>query len=746
MSEKNSGYWADQMAAEGFRKIADLEYGQHAQLWWHPAHRIEVVLYLCGTVLLKGVKTYYMKAIGREGEMYARDLNALQEYLESHFPEVHIAFSHFRDITAALAFRRMREKGVNVDDITSEDELSEAEDKVGSLRRGFAAKRSSLANLDDLKKLNRGQSSSLVSSYLSQRAAEARQELRDLRQRGRQLGDSAARTRQLLREYQSKGAAACFVFSFASNLQAAQGSGEFRDALETVVKELMDAHRYQVMQKLNGGKLQIFVEEAGEPAVSWLTEWAGGVPNPRQLARLGSAFEELQEGMGELLMVTPSRDVTAGGAVRDEKKLLGAWVVRNFLKRLDSLPKPETRRAEIPEGNMPIWLGSLMDGTMPTEKPAVFPLEKLESVYISGATGSGKSFCARVLVEGAAAYGDIGVVILDPRNQSVGLLLPEDREEILALYEPFGMDRQRARGFEFRYYGPEIGAGEDLPADFDVLAKGRAIVSFKGMDDRQRCQAFACILEGLFAVHARAESETVRTVVVVEEAQLFTKKRVSDDARDAAERAERALETVLREGRKYGLRVFLVSQTIRDFAYGSASIRQNTNTKIFMRNSDREVDYASDFIENGREIIGLRTGTAICFNAQWGAVKFQVRPPLSKVWELSARDTRQLVNGSTPVSAEPLSRDATRLLEEATRYATEMGRAINLSEAGDRLAITSKRRMQEVVDELERKGLVRTKKLNERGRPRVIIPTSDAGAGGSHSGSCGRSEQDTEAL
>jgi len=725
MEKENRDYWSSILGQRGFEKIGDVHYREHVQLWWHSADKLEVLLYDAGTaVLLKAVKTYYMRAIGPEGETYVRDLNNLQDYLQSHLPEIHITFSHYRDITADLAFRRMEEKRLAHDTGQSQQCLADHEAELGSLRDEFASKRQTLYETGELLKLDTG-GPSLVQSYLQKRATELRHELEGIRRRGEGLERDTAITKNLLNEYLKKGAAACFTISFSSNLQNATSPEEFRDALEQIIKEVVDLHRFQVMQKLNGGKLRIYVEEAESPAVSWQIEWAGGALNPRQLERLSPESGDLINRTNQFLMVAPSQDVKLAGVVKDEQKLLGAWVVQSFLKRLDKLPRTgDPHRTAIPEGNMPIWVGRLMEGDTVTSEPAVFPLEMLESIYISGSTGSGKTFLVRVLTEGAVAYKEINILVLDPRNQSVGLLLAEDREEILEHYPEFGLDQARARGFRFRYYGPGIGAGEPLPTDLAELGAGRSIVSFKGMQDSERCETFAEILERVFDDHSREESEHLKTVLAIEEAQLFTKKRVADDAKSAAERAERAIETVLREGRKYGLRVFLVSQTIKDFAYGSASIRQNTNTKVFLKNSDREIDYASDFIEDGHQIIHLKTGTAVCYNAQWGSTKFWVRPPFSKVWELSAQDTSLLVSRhSEDKATSGLSPDAQRLFEIAVRYRNEAGEPVNVSKAAEKLGITSKRRMLKLIEEVERAGLVRTIRLDETGRPRVIVPT-----------------------
>jgi len=217
-------------------------------------------------------------------------------------------------------------------------------------------------------------------------------------------------------------------------------------------------------------------------------------------------------------------------------------------------------------------------------------------------------------------------------------------------------------------------------------------------------------------------------LIVIEEAQRFTKKKVTEDAKAAGAQAENALDRMAREIRKYGCYINVQSQTIKDFARDSASIRQNTNTKIFLHNSDREVDYAADFIGDGRQIVRLKPATAIIYNSIWGAVTVKVRPPLSKVWDFSAEATQRLLaSEETPLAV--LSSDAKQLLAIVRQYYNEMGSGLNISNAGQLLEITSKRQLQQLVDELEHRGFVKTRKLRERGQPRIIEPISSGGAG-----------------
>jgi hypothetical protein len=422
-------------------------------------------------------------------------------------------------------------------------------------------------------------------------------------------------------------------------------------------------------------------------------------------------------------MVTPREDIRVDGHIRDDKKLLAARAVATLVSRLDR-PQPAGLNMEnIPRAALPARLGLIMARSQVSRMSCCIPLARCNHVYVSGATGSGKSYLGRVLIEEAAQYDDLNILVLDPRNQAAGLLVPEDRESILSLYSQSGMSIKEARGFEFTYYAPAETFGEKLPTDLGQLGSGRAIVSFKGLDDHRRCLRFREILDAVFERYADQESSSIRLLLVIEEAQRFTKKRVAEDAKSAGEQAENALDRTLREGRKYGCRTVIISQTIRDFAYGSASIRQNTNTKVFLHNSDREIDYAADFIGDGRRIVRLATGAAIVYNAAWGAVEVKVRPPLSKVWEFSSQDMLRLLQPNSAPLVN-LSADAEHLLATVRGHYDRHDVGLNLTQAAEVLGISSKRRFQQLVDELERARLVRTRKLQQRGQPRVIEPIS----------------------
>jgi len=208
-------------------------------------------------------------------------------------------------------------------------------------------------------------------------------------------------------------------------------------------------------------------------------------------------------------MITADEDITVDGNIRDNKKLLAAWVVSSFVNRLDK-PEVGTALKDIGKDQMPINIGLFMNNTRVTSKPCILPVTGVNHGYASGITGCGKSCTGRVIVEGATQYEDLSILILDPRNQAAGLFVPEDRESFLSLYSEFGMDKDSAHGYKFNYHAPEQNFGEKLPEDLTQLAQGRSIVSFKWLNDKQRCEKFAEILNSVFAFCSKEESPVTR--------------------------------------------------------------------------------------------------------------------------------------------------------------------------------------------------------------------------------------------
>lgn len=714
--------YANILSAEGFRQIGELHHRVQIAAWWNPApdKLLQVLVLILGqSALIKADKSYYLKSVTAEGETWARDIGLLHDYLEAHFPEVRIAFAHFRDVPSELAAAEVRRR-MAVDAPTQPIPTVE---HVALLQQQLHAKQQDVRASDAVTTLLNGDSD-LLTGFLN---AEKRTNTAEIDGLQRQIEKQRQRLgllEHLQREYQRKGSAAVYTFTIVSNLQTVHDPSRFRDALRATVKELTDANRYQVMQKLCGSRLNIHIAEAQDPLMTWIEQWLGGALSPAQLQRLGAQLDVVRKLAHGRVIVTPDSPIVVDERVRHAEKHLGARFVSDVMRRLDKTNNVTQKAAlspdAIPPDAMPLSLGHRVDETGRMLERVAFPLTQMVHLYASGTTGSGKSYLARVLVEEAAQYKQLSILVLDPRNQSVGLLLPEDRQKILQRYEEFGMKAEQAHGFKFQYFAPGLPYVPPLPERLSSLAHGRSIVSFKGLDDKHRCALAGRIFEAVFQACNAEESEHPRLLILVDEAQLFTRKRLDESAKQAAAHAERALDRIAREGRKFGIVIGLVSQTMKDFGYELASIRQMTTTKIFLRNADREIDYASDVIGDGRLLVQLATGTAIVHNANWGVTRIRVRPPYSKVFELGEADVRRIFGTDRNTFAGRLTADAQQLFALIRDTNATAANPLNMTKLGGLAGISSKRRLIELIHQLTEAGAIRTKVLPERGQPRVI--------------------------
>ena len=643
--------------------------------------------------------------------------------------------SHFRDITPTVADRYLREK-MKHDAPTLTVPTPE---QVGRLQRELEEHRQDRDGYGELAGLGfgprprprNGGRSDLLSSYVRGKTHTAKRAATETERELKKQSKRLTQFRGLQEAYLRQGSATRLSFTIGSNIQRITDTDGFGHALSAVTQELMDYDRYQITQKLETGRLNIQFERASEPLMGWIEQWFLGALSPRQVEGLSPEFQALFQSAPAML--SPREDVKVDGKVKEPKKRLGGWAASSVLSRLDRDSELVQRRGDLKPEHLPAWLGRRVVDDRVTKQPLRLSLLEAGHIYISGKTGSDKSYTGRVMIEEATKFRGVNVLVIDPRNQAAGLAQAEDREDILDLYDNFGMDRTKARGYAFKYHAPALRLGQVRGDDYSFLFKGHHILSLKGLDDTQRCDLYAKVLRAMFHHWSESESRSLRQIVYIGEAHLFTRKRVDERAKDAAIRAENALDTIVREGRKYGIAAWIESQTIRDFSYDAASIRQNTNTKVFLHNSDREVDYAADFLGDGKRIVHLPRGCALIHNPAWGVAQVQVRPPWSKVWEYDPASTRMLLqshaedvsddstsaDGASP-GVEQLDDEARHLFETVRENHASGLPAMNLSVAAERSGVTSKRQFLRALDTLESMGLIRTRQLPTRGRPKVI--------------------------
>ena len=118
--------------------------------------------------------------------------------------------------------------------------------------------------------------------------------------------------------------------------------------------------------------------------------------------------------------------------------------------------------------------------------------------------------------------------------------------------------------------------------------------------------------------------------------------------------------------------------------------------------------------------------TAIIFNSAWGVIKVKFKPPYSKIWDFSPEDTARIIQ-KPALARSPLAGSPQRLLELIKEHYDNTGQGMNLSEAAIKFGVSSKRKIQGLVGELEHAGYIKTYRINQRGKPRIIEPVNDRG-------------------
>ena len=353
--------YRDILVAKGFKHIGSLNYDVRMEVWWLPEYRQQLVVVDVGPVtLMRTSRHYRLKAIGEKGESYTRDLAALDAHLTGSFDEVHMSLHSFRDPPESLARKRIQQKRFRHtqgdQDLKSQDLLGRATE----LSDEQVAAQESLEHDEKLLALNHGRSA-LLKRIVERRSGRTRQRCRQTQSQRKVLMERAAVQGRLEREYHRKGSVVCLLFTVSSAIQVARNASEFRNSVEAMIEELVNAHHYKVRQQLEGSRLQIYVEEIQSPGLTLLTRWTGSLLSPGQLERLGPEFTELRDALERHCEVFPRQDILLGGSVRDEKKLVAAHVVRNFLQRLDRVPSASRTGVKSPPGRMRLWIGNTAD-------------------------------------------------------------------------------------------------------------------------------------------------------------------------------------------------------------------------------------------------------------------------------------------------------------------------------------------------------------------------------------------------
>lgn len=713
----------DILRAKGFCQVGNLDCDIVMALWWHEEHGIELAeVHLANAILFRGVKCYRVAAISENGETHSRHLKDFEADLIARFDEVHFHLSSFRQSSRDLATKRLLQKGFRCIGGRNGGDNENPRARLQTIADEIKTSTSDLCRDEKLFRLG-GARSSLLRGQLQRRIINEKRKLQQLREEQKRLAVYQDLTNRLEEEYKGNASVFCLLTQVPSTIQIAWNSEEIHDVTDVIIKELRDLDRYVIRQKFGGNRFQVMLEAVASPGISLLTRWTAGVFSPRQLEGLTPEFTPFKKEVEKLCDALPRKDIVLGGSVKDPQNLLAARVVRNFLEKVKKVSRPATKTPQSPSGRMPVWMGQNVLPDDRLDGSWELPLDRCGHIYCSGKTGSGKTVAAYVIVEGAAANPHVAITVIDAEAQWCGLVVPEDRTKILSQYADFGLEPSQAQGFDFECHVPAFSLGEPLPENLTGLSCGRRIISCKGMDDRSRCELCAKVLDAVIRETFTSEADSVRHVIVLDELFRWFRKGVAKNAQEAAHEVERYIEWIAREGRKYGDCLLLIGQSNRDLSHTLSVTRQNITTRIVLANSDREIEHLATILDDPKQIASLKTAEALVVNPAWGVAKIRIRPPLSKAFEPANDDLRKILTGSDgDVLPKKLSDIAQTALDIVREKFGQTGQPIRFSEVIEQLGLTSRRRIQEIITELQRSGEVTLKKLPQRGNPLIVAP------------------------
>jgi len=266
------------------------------------------------------------------------------------------------------------------------------------------------------------------------------------------------------------------------------------------------------------------------------------------------------------------------------------------LVELRSLPQPGPRLGVI---------GKLAE----TAIRAFMPVDRMQMhTLIAGATGCGKTVAAQVMVE-EALLKDAAVLIFDPTAQWSGFLRANKDAGMFRLYPAFKMKESDARVFNGNVY-TITEPNQRIDVKKHVKPGEISVFCLHKLDPSQIDSIVESTVRGVFLANLE-ETPKLRALFVYDEVhRLLPKFGGSGKGFTQVERA-------VREFRKWGIGLILISQVLSDFV---GEIKANIGTEVQMRTryeGDLErikMKYGEDIL---RSVVKSAVGTGMVQNAEY---------------------------------------------------------------------------------------------------------------------------------
>ncbi|EMA11574.1 hypothetical protein SAMN05443574_103311 [Haloarcula vallismortis] len=530
--------------------------------------------------LVRASKSYRLVKQDSQGqEMWDRNLTGMNDYLAETFSSFSLTVDYCDTVSQEILDEK-EEAGELV------QEANQLRERVKQLRE----KRETLAV-----SVEHGVDS--LQEQMENRYEGVNQEVQQVQKRLDQILEVIREKKQAVDQWQANGVSLAYLFTFSTDPEVVTGD-RVGEAIQRHVDEAFDLHRRKVKQVLQGPKFKLHVEELEEPRVFNRLEHTG-LLNPEGFNQLleqagedmADSLKQVRRASAEQYMATALNDVEVNESTVERSKATPSRAVNSVLQDLKA--EKVAQADEVPND------GPMLGTVLGTNQVVGFDPAELPHYYITGETGSGKSYLKKVFLENVASLG-----------YDVVSISPSDREEVgLSLPNP---DHEDGTGLAVDQYWIGDDRLLDRPDDVHDLFSGVNAVTLKGLDSGEK-QSF---VDEVFSALAEVDRRDTPLFVFLEEAHNFTKGEAAD-----------AIQELVREARKFGVHVVIVSQSPMDFSRNHKHVRENT-VSVFMHGE--YFDYAEKFLDDKEKINELETGHAIIHARDFPKLLVDVREALTK--------------------------------------------------------------------------------------------------------------------
>jgi len=279
-----------------------------------------------------------------------------------------------------------------------------------------------------------------------------------------------------------------------------------------------------------------------------------------------------------------------------------------------------------------IYLGKIAE----SHYEAYLDIDELtKHMIIAGSTGGGKTIAAQIIAEEAFSKG-IAIAVIDPTAQWTGFIKELEENAIKKKYGNFGMKKDSAKSYPTRIINLDKNRHFTQPEEF-LSKEVITVLAATDLLEREIDAAIAEIIN-LFFKNTSQEHEELQTLLFFEEIHRILPKYGGTGS------GLIALERAVREFRKWGIGIVLISQVLEDFV---GEIRANIGTEMQLRTS-YEVDLDKIILKYGDEmakaVVREETGTLMMHNSSYNIGKpffINIRPPMHDVHRLSNKELQK---------------------------------------------------------------------------------------------------------